>query len=126
MQRIPYASDEAVKFADSSMEAVCYYAYQASNELAEERGVYSTYKGSLWDRGILPQDSVAMLAAERGGYVEVDNSSTMDWSGLRATYQATRHAQLKLRSDCANRNDFQHHWCLCLYRANIPELIREI
>ena len=84
MQRIPYASEEAVKFADSSMEAVCYYAYQASNELAEERGVYSTYKGSLWDRGILPQDSVAMLAAERGGYVEVDNSSTMDWSGLRA------------------------------------------
>jgi ribonucleoside-diphosphate reductase alpha chain len=84
MQRIPYASEEAVKFADSSMEAICYYAYQASNELAEERGVYSTYKGSLWDRGILPQDSVAMLAAERGGYVEVDNSSTMDWSGLRA------------------------------------------
>ena len=84
MQRIPYASDEAVKFADSSMESVCYYAYQASCELAEERGVYSTYKGSLWDRGILPQDSVAMLAAERGGYVEVDNSSTMDWSGLRA------------------------------------------
>ncbi|WP_114689222.1 ribonucleoside-diphosphate reductase subunit alpha [Polynucleobacter necessarius] len=84
MQRIPYASEEAVKFADSSMEAVCYYAYQASNELAEERGVYSTYKGSLWDRGILPQDSVAMLAAERGGYVEVDNSSAMDWSGLRA------------------------------------------
>ncbi len=84
MQRIPYASDEAVKFADSSMEAVCYYAYQASCELAEERGVYSTYKGSLWDRGILPQDSVALLAQERGGYVEVDNSSTMDWSGLRA------------------------------------------
>ncbi|WP_128113056.1 ribonucleoside-diphosphate reductase subunit alpha [Polynucleobacter necessarius] len=85
MQRIPYASDEAVKFADSSMEAVCYYAYQASNELAEERGVYSTYKGSLWDRGILPQDSVvALLAAERGGYLEVDGSYTMDWTGLRA------------------------------------------
>ena len=84
MQRIPYASDEAVKFADSSMEAVCYYAYQASSELAEERGVYSTYKGSLWDRGILPQDSVAMLAEQRGGYVEVDSSSTMDWNSLRA------------------------------------------
>jgi len=84
MQRIPYASDEAVKFADSSMEAVCYYAYQASNELAEERGVYSTYKGSLWDRGILPQDSVALLAAERGGYLEVDSSSIMNWDGLRA------------------------------------------
>ena len=84
MQRIPYASHEAVKFADSSMEAVCYYAYQASNELAEERGVYSTYKGSLWDRGILPQDSVALLAQERGGYLEVDGSSTMNWDGLRA------------------------------------------
>ena len=83
MQRIPYASEEAVKFADSSMEAICYYAYQASSELAEERGVYSTYKGSLWDRGILPQDTVAMLAAERGGYVEVDTSSTMDWASLR-------------------------------------------
>ena len=87
MQRIPYASDEAVKFADSSMEAVCYYAYQASNELAEERGVYSTYKGSLWDRGILPQDSVALLAQERGGYLEVDSSSTMSWDGLRARIQ---------------------------------------
>ena len=85
MQRIPYASDEAVKFADSSMEAVCYYAYKASNELAEERGVYSSYKGSLWDRGILPQDSVALLAAERGGYLEVDSSSTMNWDGLRAS-----------------------------------------
>ena len=85
MQRIPYASDAAVKFADSSMEAVCYYAYQASNELAEERGVYTTYKGSLWDRGILPQDSVALLAAERGGYLEVDSSSTMNWDGLRAS-----------------------------------------
>ena len=84
MQRIPYASDEAVKFADSSMEAVCYYAYQTSNELAEERGVYSTYKDSLWDRGILPQDSVALLAAERGGYLEVDSSSAMNWDGLRA------------------------------------------
>jgi ribonucleoside-diphosphate reductase alpha chain len=84
MQRIPYASDEAVQFADSSMEAVCYYAYQASNELAEERGVYTTYKGSLWDRGILPQDSVAMLAEQRGGYLEVDSSSTMNWEGLRA------------------------------------------
>ena len=84
MQRIPYASDEAVKFADSSMEAVCYYAYQASNELAKERGVYSTYKGSLWDRGILPQDSVRLLAEERGGYLEVDSSSTMNWDGLRA------------------------------------------
>jgi ribonucleoside-diphosphate reductase alpha chain len=82
--RVPYASDAAVSFADTSMEAVCYYAYWASTELAQERGKYSTYQGSLWDRGILPQDSLKLLAEERGGYVEVDMSSTMDWDALRA------------------------------------------
>ncbi|WP_042887260.1 ribonucleoside-diphosphate reductase subunit alpha [Cupriavidus necator] len=82
--RTPYASKAAVQFADTSMEAVCYYAYQASTELAEERGRYSTYEGSLWDRGILPQDSLKLLAEERGGYLEVDLSSTMDWDALRA------------------------------------------
>jgi ribonucleoside-diphosphate reductase alpha chain len=84
MLRIPYASDAAVTFADESMEAVCYYAYLASTELAEERGTYSSYKGSLWERGILPQDSVKMLAEQRGGYLEVDMSSKMDWTSLRA------------------------------------------
>lgn len=81
--RIPYASEGAVQFADTSMEAVCYYAYWASTELAEERGRYSSYKGSLWDRGILPQDSLKLLAEERGGYLETDMSSTMDWDSLR-------------------------------------------
>lgn len=84
VMRVPYASEAAVQFADTSMEAVCYYAYWASTELAEERGRYSTYRGSLWDRGILPQDSLKLLAEERGGYVEVDYSSTMDWDSLRA------------------------------------------
>ncbi|HTR58364.1 MAG TPA: ribonucleoside-diphosphate reductase subunit alpha [Casimicrobiaceae bacterium] len=79
----PYGSDEAMTFADSSMEAVCYYAYLASTEMAEERGRYSTYKGSLWDRGIMPQHSLKLLAEERGGYVEIDESSTMDWDALR-------------------------------------------
>lgn len=82
--RIPYSSQEAVEFADRSMEAVCYYAYWASTELAEERGRYASYRGSLWDRGILPQDSLELLRQERGGYVEVDSSSTMDWDALRA------------------------------------------
>ncbi|MFN3415116.1 MAG: ribonucleoside-diphosphate reductase subunit alpha [Caldimonas sp.] len=81
--RIPYASQAAVEFADRSMEAVCYYAYWASTELAEERGRYSSYRGSLWDRGILPLDTLKLLAQERGGYVEVDTSSTMDWEALR-------------------------------------------
>ncbi|MGN6083077.1 ribonucleoside-diphosphate reductase subunit alpha [Trinickia sp.] len=82
--RVPYASDEAVEFADRSMEAVCYYAYYASTELAEERGRYSSYRGSLWDRGILPQDTLKLLAEARGGYVEVDTSETMDWPTLRS------------------------------------------
>ena len=82
--RLPYASDEAVAFADRSMEAVCYHAYWASTELAEERGRYSSYRGSLWDRGILPQDSLDMLREARGGYLEVDMSSTLDWAPLRA------------------------------------------
>jgi ribonucleoside-diphosphate reductase alpha chain len=81
--RIPYASNAAVQFADTSMETICYYAYWASTELARERGQYATYKGSLWDQGILPIDTLDMLARERGGYVEVDRSSTMDWDALR-------------------------------------------
>jgi ribonucleoside-diphosphate reductase alpha chain len=91
--RIPYASDAAVEFADKSMEAICYYAYQASTELARERGQYSSYKGSLWDRGILPIDTLDLLARERGGtsgdghnsspYLQVDRSSTLDWDALR-------------------------------------------
>ena len=80
---IPYASTAAVDFADKSMEAICYYAYWASTELARERGQYDSYKGSLWDQGILPLDTLDMLARERGGYVEVDRSATLDWDALR-------------------------------------------
>jgi ribonucleoside-diphosphate reductase alpha chain len=83
--RMSYASDDAVQFADESMEAICYYAYSASSDLAKERGRYASYKGSLWDRGILPIDSLDMLAKERGAYyLEVDRSSKMDWASLRA------------------------------------------
>jgi ribonucleoside-diphosphate reductase alpha chain len=83
MMRIPYASEAAMDFADRSMEAVCYYSYWASTELAEERGRYSSYKGSLWDRGIMPHESLKLLADERGGYVEVDQSISMDWDALK-------------------------------------------
>lgn len=84
MMRVPYASQAAVEFADRSMEAVCYHAYSASSDLAQERGRYPSYEGSLWSRGILPQDTLAMLQEERGGHVEVDTSSTLDWDALRA------------------------------------------
>ncbi len=80
---IPYASQAAVEFADTSMEAICYHAYWASTELARERGKYNSYKGSLWDRGILPLDTLDLLAQARGGYVEVDRSATLDWDALR-------------------------------------------
>jgi ribonucleoside-diphosphate reductase alpha chain len=81
--RIPYASQAAVDFADQSMEAVCYHAYWASTELARERGQYSSYKGSLWDQGVLPLDTLDLLAQARGGYVEVDRSASLDWDALR-------------------------------------------
>jgi len=81
--RVPYASQEAVEFADRSMEMVAYAAYWASTDLAEERGRYASFPGSLWDRGVLPQDTLDLLAAERGGYVELDRSATLDWEALR-------------------------------------------
>ncbi len=84
--RIAYSSDAAVEFADRSMEAVSYYAIQASSELAAERGRYSTFEGSLWSKGILPIDSIETLVQHRGAeFIEVDRSQTLDWTGLRNT-----------------------------------------
>ena len=87
----PYASAAAIEFADRSMEAVCYHAYWASTELSKERGRYSSYRGSLWDRGILPADTLDLLAEQRGALktdgamslVDIDRSSTLDWGALR-------------------------------------------
>lgn len=82
--RIPYSSDQAVEFADRSMETISYYAIEASCELAQERGSYSTFEGSLWSKGILPIDSIDLLAKNRGEqYLEQDRSQTMDWASLR-------------------------------------------
>ncbi len=81
--RIPYASDAAVAFADHAMERVAYHAYWASTMLAEERGRYPSYEGSLWSRGILPQDSIALLAEARGGLLEMDRSESLNWQPLR-------------------------------------------
>jgi ribonucleoside-diphosphate reductase alpha chain len=81
--RTPYASRAAVEFADRSMEAISYYAIQASVELAEERGRYPSFGGSLWQRGILPIDSIQLLDAERDAELEVDRGRTLDWDTLR-------------------------------------------
>ncbi len=84
IQNISYASHEAVEFADTSMELISYYAILASSELAKERGVYESYKGSKWDRGLLPIDSIKLLAEERGGHLDMDTSSKLDWEPVRA------------------------------------------
>ena len=85
--RIPYASTAAIEFADTAMETVCYLDYSASSQLAQERGSYASFKGSLWEQGILPLDTLELLAQARGGQVDVDRSSTLDWVALRARIQ---------------------------------------
>ena len=85
---IAYSSQEAVDFADSSMEAISYFAIDSSSNLAQERGAYASFSGSLWSRGILPIDSLKMLQQERGAdYLSVDMSAKLDWSALRAKVQ---------------------------------------
>ncbi|THG83784.1 ribonucleoside-diphosphate reductase subunit alpha [Pseudomonas sp. A-1] len=88
LQHIAYGSEDAIAFADQSMEAISYFAIQASCDLADERGAYSTFDGSLWSQGILPIDSLDILAEQRGAkYIEVDRSSTLDWAPIRARVQ---------------------------------------
>ncbi len=86
-KRLAYASKEAVEFADTSMEAISYYAIEASMELAKERGSYESYAGSLWSQGILPIDSIALLAKNRGQYLEQDTTQRLDWGHLRQQIQ---------------------------------------
>ncbi len=82
-KNLSFASDEAVAFNDEFMEAIAYYAYSASSDLASERGTYSTYRGSKWERGILPQDSLELLQEERGLEVQVPRGGKMDWRPVR-------------------------------------------
>lgn len=81
---IAYTSQPAVEFADRSMEAISYYAIEASTYLAEERGPYSSFDGSLWSQGILPIDSIEILQNNRHGHLEQDRSQSLDWATLRA------------------------------------------
>lgn len=88
-QHIAYGSEDAVTFADRSMEAISYYAIEASSELASERGAYSSYPGSLWSQGVFPIDSLDLLIEHRGAdYIKVDRSQSLDWPGLRETVKS--------------------------------------
>ncbi|QIB65212.1 ribonucleoside-diphosphate reductase subunit alpha [Kineobactrum salinum] len=88
-QHIAYSSEQAVEFADRSMEAISYFAIDASSQLAQERGVYSSYEGSLWSQGIFPIDSLDILEQQRGAkYIQLDKSQTLDWPALRASVKS--------------------------------------
>ena len=88
-KRISYASEEAVEFADESMEAISYFAIEASSDLATSRGSYSSFEGSLWSQGILPIDSLQLLSDARGAeFTQVDFSSRLDWDSLRTKIKA--------------------------------------
>jgi len=87
--RMPYSSQEAVDFADRSMELISYHAIESSSDLAAERGAYTSFDGSLWSQGILPIDSVEILKEHRGAqFIEVDQSTTLDWDTLRGKVKA--------------------------------------
>ena len=83
MKGVPFASEAAIEFNDEFMEAIAFYAYEASSDLAKERGRYSSYEGSKWDRGLLPQDTIDLLERERGQSIEVKRGGRMDWEPLR-------------------------------------------
>ena len=80
---VPFASQEAVEFNDEFMEAIAYHAYEASSDLAAERGRYSSYEGSKWDRGLLPLDTIDLLEEQRGVAIDVPRTSKLDWEPLR-------------------------------------------
>ena len=123
LQHIPYGSDAAIAFADQSMEAISYYAIQASCDLADERGAYQTFQGSLWSQGILPIDSEKKLIEER---VHRSRPVGNPRLGAAARARTERHPQLEHHGHRADRDHRQHHRRLAVDRADLPEPVREV
>ena len=123
--RIAMASDAAVAFADTSMEMISYYAISASVDLAAERGRYPSFDGSLWSRGILPIDSIELLAEARGG-LAMDRGMALDWNRPARSRQIIRHAQFERDGDCADGDHLEHLRCGAVDRARLPEPLRQI
>ena len=126
--RMPYASEEAVEFADTSMEAVCYYAYYASTELAAgARPLLLATAARCGIAASCPQDTLKLLAeAARRLRRSRDSSESMDWDGAARAHRHLRHAQLQLRGDRADGDDLQHHRRVGLHRTDLPEPVREV
>ena len=126
MKGVAFASVEAVEFNDEAMEAIAYYAYEASSDLAAERGAYSSYKGSKWDRGLLPPDTVDLLEKERG---LPDPGAARFADGLDPAAREDRgagHAQQQRPRHCSHGDDLQHHEHVALHRADLQEPVRQI
>ena len=125
IQRIPIASDKAVAFADVSMEAISFHAIEASCDLAVERGHYPSFDGSLWSKGILPIDSIEILADARGG-LDLDRSSTPGLATPAREGRSERHAELERHGDCTDGDDLQHLRSFAVDRAELPEPVRQV
>ncbi|SFU22610.1 Ribonucleotide reductase, barrel domain [Mesorhizobium sp. YR577] len=124
--KIAYASDEAVAFADISMEAVSYNAISASCDLAAERGRYPSFAGSLWSKGVLPIDSIDLLAQARGGKVDMDPFTDARLGEPAQAREEKRHAQFQHYGDRADGDDLQHLRRVAVDRAGLPEPVRQI
>ena len=117
MQNIAYCSEDAIEFADRSMELISYHAILASTELAKERGSYESFEGSLWSKGILPKDSIDILEENRGGeYLKVDRSETLDWEKLRK----------KVAKDGMRNSNVMAIARNTIYRANLSKSLCKI
>ncbi len=117
--RIPFASDEAVRFADESMELISFLAIAASVDLAAERGRYATFEGSLWSQGILPIDSVGLLQKNRKSELKLDLSAKLDWTALRERVKTVGHEELEHNGDCTDGNDLEYLRCHSVNRADL-------
>ena len=123
---LAFGSDEAVEFGDELMEAIAYYAYEASSDLAAERGRYPTYAGSKWDRGLLPHDTVDLLEDERGVPVEVPARREARLAAAAGEDRRAGHAELERARDRADGDDLEHHGHLALHRAALQEPVRQV
>ncbi len=122
---LAFESEAALEFCDEMMELVSFHAISASCELAAERGAYASFRGSKWDRGLFPFDTVDLLEQERGVPVEVSRKQRLDWRELQGPRRAARHAQLQHHGSGAHRHDLQHLRLLPLHRADLQEHLRQ-
>ncbi len=125
VRNTPFASQEAVDFNDEFMEAIAYFAYEASSDLAAERGSYSTFEGSKWHRGMLPPDTLDLLEEERGEMVDVPRGGQNGLGRASRKDPDPGHAQQQCARDCSDCDDLKHHGQHAVHRTNLQEHVCE-